>query len=211
MTTDTKREMNKRKQVVLFDIGGVLADLGDPAQAVGLDLTDEGFWEIWLNSANVHAFEKGEMEASEFFRRIAAEFGQADDQTFENRLRAWHLPLFPGVEAMIRSVPEHCRIALLSNTNEMHWKQVVSTTDIFSAFDYLFLSFETGYYKPATKSFEQVVAVLDCEPADVLFLDDSLRNVDAATSFGFEAHQTWGIEAASAILGNKFGGAKDVD
>lgn len=203
--------MNKRDQVVLFDLGGVLADLGKPAKAIGLGITEEEFWKTWLNSANVHAFETGEITASEFFHRIAAEFGQADDQTFEKRLRAWHLPLFPGVEAMIRSVPEHCRIALLSNTNEMHWKQVVSTTDIFSAFDYLFLSFETGYYKPATKSFEQVVAVLDCEPVDVLFLDDSSRNVDAATSFGFKAHQTRGVEAASAILDNKFGGAKNVD
>lgn len=198
-------------RVVLFDLGGVLADLGEPTKTVGLDITEEQFWDTWLNSKNVYAFETGEMEASEFFQRIADELGQADAVAFENRLRAWHLPLFPGAEAMIQSVPDHCRVALLSNTNAMHWEQVASTTDIFSAFDYLFLSFETGYYKPAEKSFEQVVAVLDCEPGDVLFLDDSSRNVDAATSFGFEAHQAWGVKAASAVLNSKFGDAKNVD
>lgn len=203
--------MNNKDQVVLFDLGGVLADLGEPAKALGLGITEEQFWDTWLNSTNVHAFEMGEMEASEFFPSIAAEFGQSDGAAFEDRLRSWHLPLFPGAEAMIHSVPDHCRVALLSNTNAMHWEQVVSTTDIFAAFDYLFLSFETGYYKPAMKSFEQVVAVLDCEPGDVLFLDDSSRNVDAAISFGFEAHQTWGVAAATAVINSKLGGTKNVD
>jgi HAD superfamily hydrolase (TIGR01509 family) len=206
-----KSEMSRQNRVVLFDLGGVLADLGEPTKTIGLGLTEERFWEIWLNSENVHAFEMGKIKASEFFPRIADEFGQVDDKAFENRLRAWHLPLFPGAETLIRSVPDHCRIALLSNTNAMHWEQVVSTTEIFSAFDYLFLSFETGYYKPAVKSFEQVVAVLDCEPGDVLFLDDSSRNVDAATRFGFEAHQTSGVEAASTVLNSKFGGARNVN
>ncbi|MGI9223837.1 MAG: HAD-IA family hydrolase [Woeseiaceae bacterium] len=199
--------MNKGNRIVLFDLGGVLADLGEPAQAIGLDITEKRFWEIWLNSENVHAFEMGEMEASEFFPAIATEFGQADNEAFEESLRAWHLPLFPGAEAMIHSVPDECYVALLSNTNAMHWEQVTSETDIFSRFDHLFLSFETGLYKPTAESFEQVIAHFECKPGDVLFLDDSPRNVAGAGKLGFEACQTRGIDEARAIIGERLKGA----
>ena len=205
-----KSDMNKGKQVLLFDLGGVLADLGAPAQAIGLDLTDEGFWEIWLNSANVHAFEKGEIEASDFFSGIAAELGQVSDEAFEQRLRAWQLQLFPGAEALIHSIPDHYRVALLSNTNAVHWEQVVSATDIFSRFDHLFLSFETGLYKPTAESFEQVVMHFNCEPGDVLFLDDSQRNVAGANSIGIEARRTRGIEEARAIIAARLGDPRHV-
>lgn len=210
MNSDTNSDMNKEEKVLLFDLGGVLADLGEPAQAIGLDLTDAGFWDIWLNSANVHAFEKGEMEASDFFAGIAAELGQASDETFEKRLRAWHLRLFPGAEALIHSIPDHYRVALLSNTNAVHWEQVVSATDVFSRFDHLFLSFETGLYKPTAESFEQVVTHFNCEPGDVLFLDDSPRNVDGASKIGIEARRTRGLEEARAIIAASLEGRRHV-
>lgn len=192
--------MNNAHRVLLFDLGGVLADLGEPAKAIGLDLTEEGFWQIWLNSANVHAFERGELAAHDFFSAIAGEFGQADVDDFQNRLHAWRLPLFPGVEEMIRSIPDDRRLALLSNTNAMHWDQVVKATDVFTIFDHLFLSFETGHYKPDAKSYEQVVRHFDCDPGDVLFLDDSPRNVTAARELGFDAHRVCGIREARAIV-----------
>ena len=192
--------MNSGSRVLLFDLGGVLADLGEPAKAVGLDLTEEDFWQIWMSSANVHAFERGKLPAHEFFSRIAGEFGQADVEDFQRRLHAWQLPIFPGVEEMIRTIPDECRTALLSNTNTMHWNQVVNATDVFSTFDHLFLSFETGHYKPDVQSYAQVVTHFDCDPGDVLFFDDSSRNVAAARELGFEAHQVWGIREARAII-----------
>lgn len=198
-------------RIVLFDLGGVLADLGEPAKSIGLELSEDGFWDVWLNSDSVHAFERGEMETREFLLRIAGELGLAAGAEFEERFRNWHLSLFPGAEAMIRDVPDDCRVALLSNTNTVHWEQVVSATEIFATFDVLFLSYETGHYKPAVEAFEQVVAHFDCEPADVLFLDDSSRNVDAAISFGFEAYQSLGVDAAAAFLNSKLGGTRNVD
>jgi putative hydrolase of the HAD superfamily len=202
--------MNKGNRVLLFDLGGVLADLGEPAQAIGLNITEKEFWQVWLNSSAVHAFEMGRMEATDFFPSIADEFGQAHDEGFENRLRAWHLRLFPGAEEMIRSLTERYRVALLSNTNAVHWEQVLSATDVFSTFDHLFLSFETGYYKPDTRSFGQVTEHFACDPGDVLFLDDSLRNVDAAKVFGLEARLARGLGEAQAIIAEEFKGGGHV-
>ena len=140
------------------------------------------------------------MAAHDFFSGVADEFEQADVQDFENRLRAWHLDLFPGAEELIQFVSMKHRVALLSNTNEVHWGQVTGVTGIFSTFDHLFLSFETGHYKPDAISYAQVVAHFDCEPADVFFLDDSPHNITAARELGFEAHQVRGIGEVRAII-----------
>jgi putative hydrolase of the HAD superfamily len=192
--------MNNSNRVVLFDLGGVLADLGEPTRAIGLDLPEEQFWQIWLNSPHVHAFERGKLSAHEFFARVADEFGQADVEDFENRLRGWHLNLFPGAEELIQFVSMKHRVALLSNTNAVHWDQVTGVTGIFSTFDRLFLSFETGHYKPEAIAYEQVVTHFDCEPADVFFLDDSPHNIMAARELGFDAHQVRGIGEVRAII-----------
>lgn len=192
--------MNNSNRVVLFDLGGVLADLGEPTKTIGLDLSEERFWQIWLNSPHVNAFERGELATDDFFSGVADEFEQADVEDFENRLRSWHLNLFPGAEELIQFISMKHRIALLSNTNAVHWDQVTGVTGIFSTFDRLFLSFETGHYKPDAISYEQVVTHYDCEPADVFFLDDSPHNITAARELGFDAHQVRGIGEVRAII-----------
>ena len=192
--------MSNENRIVLFDLGGVIADLGKPAKTIGLDLSEEGFWQIWLNSPNVHAFERGKLPAHDFFSAIADEFEQADVEDFENRLRGWHFKLFPGTEELIQFVSTKHRTALLSNTNAVHWGQVTYATDVFSMFDHLFLSFETGHYKPDAESYAQVVTHFDCEPADVFFFDDSPRNISAARELGFDAYQVHGIAEVRAII-----------
>ena len=106
----------------------------------------------------------------------------------------------PGAEELIQSISTEYRVALLSNTNAVHWDQVTGVTDMFSTFDHLFLSFETGHYKPDAESYEQVVTHFDCEPADIRFFDDSPRNVSAARELGFNAHQVRGIGEVRAII-----------
>jgi len=49
--------------IVLLDLGGVLADLGDPVRSMGLEMGAERFWEIWLSSPSVRAYESGVLGA----------------------------------------------------------------------------------------------------------------------------------------------------
>jgi hypothetical protein len=44
--------MSSEPRILLFDLGGVLADLGDPVTTIGLDLEPDEFWAIWLGSEN---------------------------------------------------------------------------------------------------------------------------------------------------------------
>jgi len=185
------------KPVLLLDLGGVLADLGDPVSAVGLDMSTAEFWPLWVNSPSVRAFETGRMPAGEFFTRVAEELAYKGDEPFEQRFHAWQLRLFDGFDEFIGRAATHYRIALLSNTNEVHWNQVTAASDAFGLFERVFLSFETGYFKPDDEAFKHVLESFDVPPGQVHFLDDSQRNVDAARALGIDAHCVSGLDGVS--------------
>lgn len=192
--------MSDERRVLLLDLGGVLADLGDPVSGMALDLDADQFWQIWLNSSSVRAFETGAMPATEFYPAMAQEFDLSDGGDFERRFQGWRLSLFAGAEDFLRSVTARYRLALLSNTNVAHWQQIVASTAVFALFDRVFLSFETGHFKPSIESYRQVVTHFDCRPAEILFLDDSVRNVDSARDLQIDAHQVRGLEEARQVV-----------
>lgn len=187
-------------KIILFDLGGVLVDLGDPVAEIGLSLSSDEFWKLWLSSPIVRGFETGRVSTTEFTARFGKVLGFGNPQEFERRIRRWKLPLFDGAEAYLQELGDRAEIALLSNTNAIHWQHVLSQTDVFGGFENLFLSFETGHAKPDVTAFRDVIEHFDCAPDDVVFVDDSPANIAAATEFGFDAHQTAGIDAAKQVV-----------
>lgn len=185
--------MHSNGPILLLDLGGVLADLGDPASSLGLQMTQREFWRVWTTSSTVRAFETGQMDVADFLSRVSAELGYSDDDPFARRFQAWQLRLYPGVEEITRHAAESCRVALLSNTNEIHWRQVSHETQVFSTFANVFLSYETGHFNPSPQSFLQVMDYFECLPGNVVFLDDSERNVTAARGLGIDAHRIVGF------------------
>ena len=187
-------------RILLFDLGGVLVDLGDPVAAIGLDMTSEEFWTTWLSSPLVREFETGKLSRSEFLARFGAQLGLHDANEFERRMRGWRLPLYEDAKALLHTLLGKVEIALLSNTNEIHWQHVVSQTSLFAEFSKLFLSFETGNAKPDAAAFRDVVAHFGCVPGEIVFLDDNVHNIAAASSLGLRARQVKGpVEVRQAV------------
>jgi len=181
-----------QQQIILFDLGGVLVDLADPVTSIGLTMSDEEFWTTWLSSPLVQQFETGRLTASEFVTQFGPKLGFCDADEFDRALRSWHLPLFAGAEQALQNLTDSNTIALLSNTNEIHWQHVESQTDVFAEFAKLFLSYETGNAKPHPSAFHDVVAHFDCEPQDIIFFDDNVGNVAAARAEGLRAVRVQG-------------------
>lgn len=181
-----------QQQIILFDLGGVLVDLADPVTSIGLSMSGDEFWSVWLSSPLVQQFETGQLTASEFVAKFGVELGFHDADEFDRALRSWHLPLFDGVEVALQDLADSNTIALLSNTNEIHWQHVESQTDVFAGFAKLFLSYETGNAKPHPSAFHDVVEHFDCEPQDIIFFDDNASNVAAAIAEGLRAVQVQG-------------------
>lgn len=193
-----------RRPIILLDLGGVLADLADPVKSMQLEMTGEEFWQVWPTSPTVAAYETGRIDFETFVELIALELGTSEPDVIASRFKSWKLSIFPAVDNLIDEIADRFTLALLSNTNPIHWRQVRSTTDIFSKFDKLFLSFETGYFKPEPDAFAQVVDHFGCDAADVIFLDDSALNVASASKLGMRAEQVVGPTQLKELLTRKY-------
>ncbi|MFC4120012.1 HAD family hydrolase [Nonomuraea zeae] len=71
---------------------------------------------------------------------------------------------------------------------------------MFDGFDHLLFSHRLGHRKPAPAAFEAASQRLGAAPGDILFIDDSPANVDAARAAGWTAVRFRGAETLSQVL-----------
>jgi FMN phosphatase YigB (HAD superfamily) len=189
--------------LVLFDLGGVLIELGGVAslQEMAAMVSEEEVWHRWLASPWVRRFERGHCSASEFSRGVVGEWGLAVSPTrFLEIFRQWPIGPFAGAPELIAEVRRSVPIGCLSNTNTLHWDYQSSQWPMLSTFDFRFLSFELGLVKPDQEMFRTVADRLPVSPERVLYIDDVALNSDAARSFGFRSQQVRGIDEVRQAL-----------
>lgn len=87
------------------------------------------------------------------------------------------------------SLKDGYELILASNTNEIHWKMIRSKFKEMNFEITSVLSFEIGFKKPDYQFFKKILATSDVNPEDVLFIDDSLKNINEASSLGMVSHQ----------------------
>lgn len=195
-------------RVLLFDLGGVLVRLrGIEIMRGWLDnaLSEEQLWVKWLRSPSVRRFETGQIEADEFACGLVAEFNLSlDPQQFLRSFSQWPIELYPDTAPMLARIPSGYRRAALTNSNALHWPRVLSALQVDAAFDAQFASHLTGRIKPDAEAFEHALGVLRCTPAQVLFLDDNVLNIEAARLVGMHASCVNGPLGAQRAL-SEFG------
>jgi FMN phosphatase YigB (HAD superfamily) len=186
---------------VLFDMGGVLVELGPLDQLLGLELPPDQFWPRWLASEAVRRYERGACSTDQLALGLIEDFGlalSADEVT--DRFGRFPRGLYPGAAELVRSLDPGLVTGVLSNTNPLHWDHQTDGEILRNLFDHAFLSYRLGLVKPDAAIYERVVADLDLHPAEILFLDDNGINVDGARSVGIDGHQVQGVEAARRLL-----------
>jgi glucose-1-phosphatase len=189
--------------IVLFDLGGVLIEVGGvgPMRALANIDSDEALWQRWLTSPWVRRFERGHCSAEDFAAGMVVEWGldlSADD--YLDRLRSWMDVPLPGAGDLLDQVRQLVPIGCLSNMNAVHWDVITTRSTAFDHFTYRFLSFELGLVKPDAELFDTIAARLPVVPARVLFLDDNTMNVEAAAAAGFVARRVQGLDQARRTL-----------
>ncbi|MEM7276282.1 MAG: HAD family phosphatase [Actinomycetota bacterium] len=194
---------NQDIEVVIFDMGGVLVELGPLDRALGVDgRSSEEFWARWLASPAVRALEAGRCTVERFAADLAVELGLTlSPEEIIDHFMAVPLGLFPGARELVAAIPDRIHTALLSNTNAAHWGGQPDADLIATLCDRQYLSFELGLTKPDRPIFDHVVADLGVPAAAVLFLDDSPANVTGARAAGLVSERVRGPgEAASALV-----------
>ncbi|MGA8708021.1 MAG: HAD family phosphatase [Steroidobacteraceae bacterium] len=191
-------------RVLLFDVGGVLVELGGVDAILGWlgnRMTPEQLWQRWLHSVAVRQFETGRIDAHQFAAGVIREFGlDVQPQAFLESFVGWPTGLYPGTLELLGRIPRRYRRALLSNSNALHWPRVLTEMQLGPAIDYHFVSHLMGRIKPDAEAFEHVLQTLACTPGEVVFFDDNAINVDAARRLGLYARQVRGLTETHQAL-----------
>jgi glucose-1-phosphatase len=189
-------------EYVLFDLGGVLIELGQTAElreSTGF-LGDEETWRQLLEPW-ICRFETGECTADEFSAGVVADWEvDITPARWLEILQGWPVGPYPGAADVLLELRPAAGIGCLSNTNSLHWKDQSTRWPMLEIFDHRFLSFELGLRKPDTAIFRTVADCLPHPPERVLLLDDLAVNVDSARAFGFRSEQVRGLAEAVATL-----------
>ena len=191
-------------RVVLFDVGGVLVQLGGASVILdwlGNQISNQELWRRWLQSDAVRLFETGQIDDRTFAAGVIAEFGLSiQPREFLDSFVGWPTGLFPGTLELLERIPRRYQRALLSNSNALHWPRVLDEMGLGPAIENHFVSHLTGRIKPDAAAFEHVLETLGCSAGQVLFLDDIALNIDAAAALGFNAVQVQGLSETRLAL-----------
>lgn len=203
---------------LILDLGGVLIDVdyrktSEAFKRLGLDDIDD----LYSQQRQTGLFD--DMDK-----------GLVSDDAFRQALKR-HLP--PAVtdgdvdtawNAMLGRIPQErvalleklrpdYRLFLLSNTNRIHipaFLEIVHADYGFNVLDTLFertyFSCMIGMRKPDREIFDFVLAENDLDPADTLFIDDSVQHVEGALAAGLPAvHLDLEKETLRDLLGRVLG------
>jgi putative hydrolase of the HAD superfamily len=182
---------------ILFDLGGVLYDIDPSRTRVALmqlvssqandphALPDAQALEQTIG-ALAGRYERGELSTLAFLQglRSALQVQASDDQLAQ----AWNAMLIGpshAALALLDALPQSLRLALLSNTSELHHRTFLPSCDaLLRRFERCFYSFKLGHAKPDPILYERVLGELRFVPRETLVVDDLTENLAAAQRLG---------------------------
>lgn len=198
---------------LLFDLGGVIMDIRredcvEAFKALGMENPD-----LWLGvygqKGPFLALEKGEIDADEFHRQVRPMFAPGVTDAQIDEAFCQFLTGIPThrLEAL-RELRKHYGIYLLSNTNPIMYHSRIAEEfrkeglEMADYFDGRVESFEAKCYKPDAEIFRYTAEHCGIDPAETLFFDDSMANVEAARRCGYQAaHVPPGTEFTDILNG----------
>ncbi len=195
-----------RPRVLLFDLGGVLADFRgiDALASIPSEVrrTKQEVWDLWLASPTVRAFETGQLAPRPFVEQLTAELSlRMSSDELLRELATWVPHLLPGAEDLLAHLGGSFRLALLSNTNDLHWPRF--EPQLAPYFEATYLSYRTGRLKPDAETFHACTEDLGVRPEEILFFDDSATNVEAARRAGLCATVVRGPSDCRTVLADR--------
>lgn len=181
---------------IIFDLGGIFLNLNYQltAQAfrrLGVTNFDELFTQHHANPL-FEQLETGRVSNEHFFQSIRdlTQLPLSDEQITD----AWNAMLLDMPTERItwlQSVAQQYEVYLFSNTNAIHYacfenicRRDLGHINFNAIFRFAGYSHLLGYRKPAADSFRQLLAHLQLNAADTLFIDDTPGNIRGAQEAG---------------------------
>lgn len=162
-------------KVVLFDYFGVLSS-NSYWQFVSENVENEEHFAELADQVNT-----GEINWDEFIEVVAR-----DSLHRPEAVRAMYKSeqIDPRVVKIVNAVSKHQQTGLLTNAHHDFIEPILDKTGLSHLFNYVFVSSKIGFIKPSPQIFEHVIAACECDPEDILFIDDSPSNTAGAERSG---------------------------
>ena len=188
-------------KAILWDMGGVVLRTEDPTfrriWAARLKIDEKQLPKMVFDNEKAHDATLGLITDNELWVWINGQFGLSPEEGarfrkefFDGDRMDWDLL------KRIQNLRSQCKMGLLSNA-WMDARQSVSTKyPGWDVFDFIFFSAEIHLMKPDPKIFQYVTDFMKVLPAETIFVDDQVENVEAANQFGIHGIRFYNSEQA---------------
>ena len=182
---------------IVFDLGGVLVDI-DPVRAIrafarlgGIEIDDlENRIE---NLGLFHEYEIGQYNHPEFRDRLRTFLpNSVSDEEIDKAWSSLILDVPQDRIDLLESLKQRYQLFVLSNTNPFHIQYInqqlirSGNPSLESIFQKVYYSYLLHMTKPSPEIYQHITKENGLEPSELLFLDDTLANINTARVLGWE-------------------------
>lgn len=169
----------------VFDIGGVLIGLDRSARDTVLGATRNFSPNETARLSKINAqFRLGQITEKAYVEH-ACEIHAASPETLYQAEDAFLIAGDHSMTKLVMDLSKSYRTIAFSDTHAIHWRRVERDLLVADSFHAFYLSHEIGLEKPDLTSYEAVVEREGYPPEKIVFVDDTLTNVEAARSAGW--------------------------
>ena len=176
-------------RAVIFDLGGVLIRTEDrrPRQMLAdtFGMTSPDLEKIFFGGESGDAAQRGEITAAEHWEHVRVALNLRPDEIEPVRATFFSGDVLDRqLFDYIANLRPRFRTIALSNAMSDARPSLLNKWKIGDAFDHIFISAEMGMMKPDPRIYLAVLSQLDVSPAETIFVDDFLHNIQAAKTLG---------------------------
>lgn len=183
--------------VFVFDIGGVVVRLDVEARLRGLGRAAQEQDAFAQENRDLRL---GRMSEADYLERFTERFA-IERPAILAAERALLSGTYDDMIDAIARLRRTNRVVCFSNTNAIHWAILNEDIAIETLFDESFVSHRLGEEKPDRASYDLVAKALGAPLDRLVFVDDTLANVEAARAagWGLPIHHRGTAETLEAI------------
>lgn len=184
---------------IIFDLGGVILNLDNQRTEdafTSLGVKDiRSYFGHGYASAFFKEYEVGRITDKEFVDKIKALIGlDIPDQSIIDSWNALLLDFPPERIQLLKHLRKRYRTFLFSNTNALHLAALQQTfsstfgngTSLEDHFEKTYYSHILGMRKPDRAGFDYILKENELDPAETMFVDDAIANVEGAEQAGLK-------------------------
>ncbi|MDR1474179.1 MAG: HAD family phosphatase [Endomicrobium sp.] len=182
-------------KVIVFDLGNVIFkfDLMKFIKAYVQRIPDHKITDfnklIATYSEFAYSYEKGNISSLDFYDILAKRTQY--NGTYNEFVLHWN-NIFEPIPETIELITELARsykLAILSNTNELHFDYLKGRyPEVFVLFNDFFLSYKVHLRKPEDKIYQHLIRHYNILPSGIFFTDDIEENIKAAKKIGINSY-----------------------